>query len=82
MREQWEYDIARLPGAQLIPLGRFERAIPTLDRTREIVIYCHHGMRSAMAVERLRAAGFERAHNLDGGIDRWSEEVDPSTPRY
>ncbi len=82
VREQWEYDIARLPGAQLIPLGRFERAIPTLDRAREIVIYCHHGMRSAMAVERLRAAGFERAHNLDGGIDRWSEEVDPSTPRY
>jgi adenylyltransferase/sulfurtransferase len=82
VREPWEYGIARLPGAHLIPLGTLESEIQTLARDRDIIVHCHHGVRSAMAVERLHAAGFDRVWNLAGGIDRWSQEVDPSVRRY
>jgi rhodanese-related sulfurtransferase len=53
-----------------------------LDRDREIVVFCHHGSRSAMVVEFLRRQGFERAINMAGGIDAWSLVVDPEVPRY
>ena len=82
VREPYEYQIARLPSARLVPLGSFERALSTLDRDRDIVVHCHHGMRSAAAVELLRARGFRRVWNLAGGIDRWSDEVDPTVPKY
>ena len=82
VREPYEHDIAHLPDAQLIPLPTLARAVATLDPEREIVVYCHHGGRSAAAVDALRAAGFRRVWNLAGGIDRWSREVDPSVPRY
>jgi adenylyltransferase/sulfurtransferase len=77
-----EYDIARLPGAQLIPLGELPDRLSELDDHADIVAYCHHGTRSARALEILRAAGYARVRNLRGGIDRWSVEVDPSVPRY
>jgi adenylyltransferase/sulfurtransferase len=57
-------------------------AVASLDPNRDIVVYCHHGIRSAHAAEQLCAAGFSRVWNLAGGIDRWSDEVDPSVPRY
>jgi rhodanese-related sulfurtransferase len=56
-------------------------ALATLDVARELIIYCHHGVRSGMAAEWLRAQGY-RARNLAGGIDRWSREVDPAVRRY
>jgi adenylyltransferase/sulfurtransferase len=82
VREPYEWQIARLPNARLIPLAAIPAAIPTLDASRRTVVLCHHGIRSAMAAEQLRAAGFERVSNLAGGIARWSAEVDPSVPRY
>ena len=82
VRERHEWDIARIPGARLIPLGEFPAAIPALDRTREIVVQCRSGMRSGKAVRQLQAAGFTRVRNLAGGILRWSDEVDPSVPKY
>ncbi len=82
VREPYEWAIARLPDARLVPLDALPQAVHTLDRGAELVVYCHHGMRSAAAVEWLREHGFERARNLTGGIDRWSREVDPSTRRY
>ena len=82
VREPYEWQIARLPNSRLIPLGEIPAAIPTLDASRRTVVLCHHGIRSAMAAEQLRAAGFERVSNLAGGIARWSAEVDPSVPRY
>ena len=82
VREPYEWEIARIPGARLIPLGTLGQAIPSLDRSREIVVHCHHGIRSAAAAEALRGAGFTRVWNLAGGIERWSEEVDPRVPRY
>lgn len=81
VRETWEWDLARIPPARLLPLGELETSLASLDTNREMVVYCHHGVRSRMAVSWLRMQGF-RARNLAGGIDRWSREVDPSVPRY
>jgi len=82
VREPHEWEIARIEGARLIPLSGFTDALPTIDSAREIVVYCKVGARSARAVRQLRAAGFKRVKNLAGGIERWSEEVDPTIPRY
>ena len=82
VREPREWELARIEGARLVPLGTLEAAIPSLDRTSDIVVYCKSGARSANAVQQLRAAGFTRVRNLAGGIRRWSDEVDPSVPRY
>ena len=81
VREPHEHAYARIGGSELIPLATLHRAIETLPRERDVIVYCHHGIRSAHAVEMLRGAGV-RARNLSGGIDRWSTEVDPSVRRY
>jgi adenylyltransferase/sulfurtransferase len=82
VREPYEWAIARLPEARLVPLDSLPDVVHTLDPEQELIVYCHHGMRSAAAVAWLREQGFEKARNLTGGIDRWSREVDPSTRRY
>ena len=82
VREPYEWDIARIEGARLVPLSTVAGATSTLDPAREYVVYCHHGGRSAAAVDFLRGRGFAHARNLDGGIARWSAEVDPSVPQY
>jgi molybdopterin/thiamine biosynthesis adenylyltransferase/rhodanese-related sulfurtransferase len=81
IREPWEWSLARIGEPQLLPLGQLEDELASLDRSRELIVYCHHGIRSSVAAEWLRARGF-RARNLAGGIDRWSREVDPSVRRY
>ena len=81
VREPYEWQLGVLPNATLVPLGALAGAMPTLDTTKHIVVYCRSGARSAAAVKRLTAAGF-RATNLAGGIVRWSDEVDPSLPKY
>ncbi|MFL5619715.1 MAG: molybdopterin-synthase adenylyltransferase MoeB [Gemmatimonadaceae bacterium] len=82
VREPYEFTIARLPGARLVPLDALPDAVSALDPSAELVVYCHHGIRSSDAVAWLRDRGFQRVRNLTGGIDRWSREVDPSTRRY
>jgi adenylyltransferase/sulfurtransferase len=82
VREPYEWAIARLPHARLVPLDSLPQAVPSLDRARELVVYCHHGVRSEAAAAWLRDQGFARVRNLVGGIDRWSLEVDPSLRRY
>ncbi|HVP38547.1 MAG TPA: molybdopterin-synthase adenylyltransferase MoeB [Candidatus Saccharimonadales bacterium] len=82
VREPVEYQIARLPGARLIPLGQLPARAGELDPGADIVAYCHHGQRSLEAVRYLRAAGFPRVLNLAGGIDAWAATVDPGMPRY
>ena len=81
VREPYEWKLGVLPNARLLPLGKLPAATSSLDSTREIVVYCRSGVRSANAVEYLRSAGF-RATNLAGGILRWSDDVDPSMPKY
>ena len=82
VREPYEWAIARLPQARLVPLDTLPDITHTLDPDQELIVYCHHGARSAAAVAWLREQGFGKARNLTGGIDRWSREVDPSTRRY
>jgi sulfur-carrier protein adenylyltransferase/sulfurtransferase len=82
VREPYEWAIARLPNARLIPLNALPDALPSLDPNVEHVVYCHHGMRSAAAADWLRDQGFAKVRNLTGGIDRWSLDVDPTMPRY
>jgi len=81
VREPWEWNISRLDGAHLIPLDRIAQEARTFERDHPMVVYCHHGTRSAAAAEWLRAQGF-RARNLTGGIDRWSREIDDTIRRY
>jgi adenylyltransferase/sulfurtransferase len=82
VRERHEWDIGRIEGARLAPLSSFADALRSLDSARDVVVYCKSGGRSAKAVRQLRAAGFRRVWNLEGGILRWSEEIDPTVPRY
>jgi len=82
VREPWEHEIAQIEGATLMPMQTVPAQHGALPRDRTVVVYCHHGQRSAMVADYLRAAGFKRVLNLGGGIDRWSVDVDPSVARY
>jgi adenylyltransferase/sulfurtransferase len=82
VREAHEWDICRIPGARLTPLSSFAESLRTLDSARDLVVYCRSGVRSAKAVKQLQAAGFKKVWNLTGGILRWSDDVDPSVPKY
>ena len=82
VREPYEHAIARIADARLVPLATLPQALGTLDREEEIVVVCHHGVRSRTAADFLRREGFRRVRNLTGGIDRWSRDVDPAVPRY
>ena len=81
VREPHEFQICNLNG-QLIPLGDLPRRVHELDSSREIVAHCRSGKRSAEAVDFLRKAGFRKILNLKGGILAWSDEVDPTVPKY
>jgi adenylyltransferase/sulfurtransferase len=83
VREPNEYDIARIPGATLIPLGQVTQRMGEIEEGRETVVHCKGGARSARAIEALNGAGFKgKLVNLKGGITAWSNDVDPSVPKY
>ena len=81
VRNGWEHECARLDGSTLIPLQTLHSRTHELDRNSEIVVYCHLGARSLMAAQFLQDAGFE-AKSLHGGIDLWSQMINPDVPRY
>jgi rhodanese-related sulfurtransferase len=82
VREKWEYETTRIEGATLIPLREVPGNLSVFERAQEIVLFCHHGMRSLDAAAWLRSQGVAGARSMAGGIDRWSLEVDPRVPRY
>jgi rhodanese-related sulfurtransferase len=82
VREPWEYDLCRIEGAKLVPLGSLAANVNGLLGVDEVICYCHHGMRSLDAAAWLRFQGIENAKSLSGGIERWSTDVDPQVPRY
>ena len=83
VRQPHENAFAKIEGAKLIPLGEILSRVSELDETRETVIHCKMGGRSAQAVEALQRAGFKGSlKNLKGGITAWSNEVDPTVPKY
>ena len=82
VREPFEISVAPFPGASHIPMGDIPSRLTELDPDRETVVVCHHGVRSAQVAMYLARQGFEHVLNLSGGIDAWSEDADPTTPRY
>lgn len=84
VRETDEYAIAKIEGSILVPLGEFAEAYSARlpDPDAHIVVHCHHGMRSARAAQFLQSRGYTRVQNLTGGIDAWSEKIDPNVPTY
>ena len=82
VREAGELDVCRLEGAVHIPMAEISAQTENLPTDKLLVVICHHGARSQMVVDFLRNAGFDNAVNLDGGIDAWACDVDPSMPRY
>src|SRR5881227_247485 len=82
VREPFEYEIARIDGAKLIPLGEIADRTDELQREQPIVVHCHSGKRSAQAVRLLQQRGFSNVYNLEGGIDAWSDQIDPTVPKY
>ncbi len=87
VREESEWHLARIEGAELLPLSRLAReleaALPAnLDKDSTIVVVCHHGVRSAQVTAWMSQQGYTGVYSLDGGIEAWSQRIDPHVPRY
>jgi rhodanese-related sulfurtransferase len=82
VREPEEYELVRLPDTILMPMGELPRRASELDSSREIVVYCRTGRRSAKAIEFLQGLGFRKLYNLQGGINAYAREIDTSLPQY
>jgi adenylyltransferase/sulfurtransferase len=82
VRNPEEYQICRIPGSTLIPLGELSHRFQELDRESELVVHCKSGMRSARAVQFLREQGFRKLKNLKGGVLAWADRIDPNMPKY
>ena len=82
VREPWEWQLARIEGSQHLPMGEIPREVDNLERAQPMVVICHHGVRSLQVIAFLQRAGFDKLHNLQGGIDAWAREIDPKIPVY
>ena len=82
VREPWEYDIVHLPNSKLMPMAQLPTQLDELNQDAELVIICHHGIRSRAVALYLEQQGFKKVINLKGGIDAWAKEVDHSMPTY
>jgi rhodanese-related sulfurtransferase len=82
VREPWEFATCHIAGSQPMPMASVPARIEELDPEAEIVVVCHHGMRSAQVCMFLERQGFSRVFNLAGGVAAWAAEVDPSMPQY
>jgi rhodanese-related sulfurtransferase len=82
VREAWELATAAIPGASHVPMGEVPARLGELDPARTTVVFCHHGGRSAQVAMYLERNGFTDVINLAGGIDAWSQVIDPAVPRY
>ena len=82
VREPWEFERARIAGAQLVPMREIPARLAEIDADREVVAICHHGGRSQQVAMFLEKSGYKKLHNLVGGVDAWSRTVDPAVPLY
>lgn len=82
VRESWEYEICQLENSILIPMAQLFSRPEQLDHTEEIVLICHHGIRSYQAGLFLKSRDFSRIINLEGGVQRWAQEIDPNMAQY
>lgn len=82
VREPWEYDICQIDNSTLIPMGKIHIQCETLDKERETVVICHHGVRSRQVAMYLESLGFVDVINLSGGVDAWAQDVDLDMAKY
>ena len=82
VREPWEFEKCRIAGSELIPMGQIRNDYTQLDKDRETVVICHHGIRSRAVCLFLEREGFSNLINLEGGVERWANEVEPDMQRY
>jgi rhodanese-related sulfurtransferase len=82
VREPWEFERARIEGAQLVPMREVPGRLAEIDQGKPVVAICHHGGRSMQVALFLEKAGYNNVHNLVGGVDAWSRTVDPAVPLY
>ena len=82
VREPGEWRLCRIEGSLHMPLSRLARRVEEIPKERDVVIVCHHGVRSRLVAERLRALGYDRVFDLRGGIDAWARRIDPEMRRY
>ena len=82
VREEWEYEYCHIPGSLLIPMGQVPAHLEELDKARELVVICHHGIRSRHIGMYLEHAGFNNVINLEGGVEQWAADVEPTMRRY
>jgi rhodanese-related sulfurtransferase len=85
VREPFEHQVTRIEGADLIPMNTVPQRLQEIEAQADgadLVIFCHHGMRSLSVADWLRRQGVENCQSMAGGIDRWSLEIDPKVPRY
>ncbi|MBI3561215.1 MAG: sulfurtransferase [Gammaproteobacteria bacterium] len=82
VREPWEFNLCHIAGSELIPMGQISQALERYQQTQEIVVICHHGIRSRHVAYYLEHAGFNNIINLEGGVERWAREIDPTMTRY
>ena len=82
VRESWEFEYCHISGSILIPMGHISTSLDRLNPKDEIVLICHHGIRSRQVAYYLEHMGFEHVINLDGGVERWADEVEPQMRRY
>jgi adenylyltransferase/sulfurtransferase len=82
VREKWEFDTSWIEGAVLIPMREIPANLAKFEEADQIILFCHHGIRSLDAAAWLRSQDVAGAKSMAGGIDRWSAEIDPGVPRY
>ena len=82
VREPWEFERARIDGAQLVPMREVPGRLGEIEQGKPVVAICHHGGRSMQVALYLEKAGYNNVHNLVGGVDAWSRTVDPAVPLY
>lgn len=82
VREKWEYDICHIENSVHIPMGKITERKNELNQNDMVIVVCHHGVRSRSVAKYLDANGFNNIINLSGGIDAWSNEIDPSMTKY
>jgi len=82
VREPWEYQYCHIPQSKLIPMGQIMDEIETLQPEQETILICHHGIRSRQVAYYLEQQGFTQVINLEGGVERWAQQVDTTMKRY
>ncbi|MFO7603472.1 MAG: rhodanese-like domain-containing protein [Gammaproteobacteria bacterium] len=82
VREPWEFEYCHIEGSELIPMGRIHQHLDDISNAVPVVVICHHGIRSRHVAAYLETQGFDDVINLEGGVERWAQEVEPGMRRY